>query len=101
VESISVGAGAYDVNLDTGMVYLAPALVEVLDLPEYGRSANSPTLSIPTTVPITSHDIRALQGRDPALDIEFRYRGREGTWRWRASTASWCVGRWAWAVWSA
>src|SRR2546430_3895828 len=36
VESISVGAGAYDINLDTGMVYLAPALVEVLDLPEYG-----------------------------------------------------------------
>src|SRR5690349_12604498 len=28
LESISVGAGAYDVNLDTGMVYLAPALVE-------------------------------------------------------------------------
>src|SRR3954465_15152116 len=35
LESISQGAGAYDANLDTGMVYLAPSLVEILGLPEY------------------------------------------------------------------
>ena len=83
VESISVGAGAYDVNLDTGMVYLAPALVEVLDLPEYGPVSEFANVVHPDDRPNHTRMIAALyKGEIPRLDIEFRYRGREGTWRW-------------------
>jgi len=83
VESISVGAGAYDVNLDTGMVYLAPALVEVLDLPEYVPVSEFAGVVHPDDRPHHTRMIAALyKGEIPRLDIEFRYRGREGTWRW-------------------
>ena len=83
VESISVGAGAYDVNLDTGMVYLAPALVEVLDLPEFGPVSEFANVVHPDDRPQHTRMIAALyKGEIPRLDVEFRYRGREGTWRW-------------------
>ena len=83
VESISVGAGAYDVNLDTGMVYLAPALVEVLGLPEYGPVSEFANVVHRDDRPLHTRMIAALyKGEIPRLDIEFRYRGREGTWRW-------------------
>src|ERR1051325_6732976 len=83
VESISVGAGAYDLNLDTGMVYLAPALVEVLDLPEYGPVSAFAAVVHPDDRPQHTRMIAALyKGEIPRLDIEFRYRGRDGTWRW-------------------
>ncbi|HXQ77967.1 MAG TPA: PAS domain-containing protein, partial [Gemmatimonadaceae bacterium] len=83
VESISVGAGAYDVNLDTGMVYLAPALVEVLDLPEYGPVSEFANVVHPDDRPHHTRMISALyKGEISRLDIEFRYRGRDGTWRW-------------------
>ena len=83
LESISVGAGAYDVNLDTGMVYLAPALIEVLDLPEYGPVSEFADVVHPDDRPHHTRMISALyKGEIPRLDIEFRYRGRDGTWRW-------------------
>src|SRR4051812_32909163 len=83
LESISVGAGAYDVNLDTGMVYLAPALVEVLDLPEYGPISEFAGVVHPDDRPQHTRMIAALyKGEIPRLDIEFRYRGSDGTWRW-------------------
>src|SRR6185295_17495297 len=83
VESISVGAGAYDVNLDTGMVSLAPALVEVLNLPEYGSVSEFAAVVHPDDRPHHTRMISALyKGEIPRLDIEFRYRGRDGTWRW-------------------
>ena len=83
VESISVGAGAYDLNLDTGMVYLAPALVEVLDLPEYGPVTDFAAVVHPDDRAHHARMISALyKGEIPRLDIEFRYRGRDGTWRW-------------------
>src|SRR5947209_1404516 len=83
VESISVGAGAYDINLDTGMVYLAPALVEVLDLPEYGPVSEFANVVHPDDRPHHTRMIAALyKGEIPRLDIEFRYRGSDGTWRW-------------------
>src|SRR3954454_22253043 len=83
VESISVGAGAYDINLDTGMVYLAPALVEVLDLPEFGPVSEFANVVHPDDRPHHTRMISALyKGEISRLDIEFRYRGREGTWRW-------------------
>src|SRR4051795_3373324 len=83
LESISVGAGAYDVNLDTGMVYLAPALVEVLDLPEYGPVSEFAGVVHPDDRPQHTRMIAALyKGEIPRLDVEFRYRGRDGTWRW-------------------
>jgi len=83
LESISVGAGAYDVNLDTGMVYLAPALVEVLNLPEYGPVTDFAAVVHPDDRPQHTRMIGALyKGEIPRLDIEFRYRGRDGSWRW-------------------
>src|SRR3954465_6954944 len=83
LESISVGAGAYDVNLDAGMVYLAPALVEVLDLPEYGPVSEFAGVVHPDDRPQHTRMIAALyKGEIPRLDVEFRYRGRDGTWRW-------------------
>ena len=83
LESISVGAGAYDINLDTGMVYLAPALVEVLNLPEYGPVSAFADVVHPDDRPHHTRMIAALyKGEIPRLDIEFRYRGRDGTWRW-------------------
>ncbi len=83
LESISVGAGAYDVNLDTGMVYLAPALVEVLDLPEFGPVSEFAEVVHPDDRPQHTRMIAALyKGEIPRLDVEFRYRGRDGTWRW-------------------
>ncbi len=83
MESISVGAGAYDVNLDTGMVYLAPALVEVLNLPEYGPVSEFANVVHPDDRPNHTRMISALyKGEIPRLDVEFRYRSRDGTWRW-------------------
>ena len=83
VESISVGAGAYDVNLDTGMVYLAPALVEVLDLPEFGPVSEFAEVVHPDDRPNHTRMISALyKGEIPRLDVEFRYKSRDGTWRW-------------------
>src|SRR6478735_7281983 len=76
LESISLGAGAYDVNLDTGMVYLAPALVEVLNLPEYGPVSDFAAVVHPDDRPQHTRMIAALyKGDIPRLDIEFRYRG--------------------------
>jgi PAS domain S-box-containing protein len=83
LESISVGAGAYDINLDTGMVYLAPALVEVLNLPEFGPVSAFAAVVHPDDRPQHTRMIAALyKGEIPRLDVEFRYRGRDGTWRW-------------------
>src|SRR5436305_573454 len=83
LESISVGAGAYDINLDTGMVYLAPALIEVLNLPEYGPISEFAAVVHPDDRPQHTRMIAALyKGEIPRLDIEFRYRGSDGTWRW-------------------
>ena len=83
LESISVGAGAYDANLENGMVYLAPALVEVLDLPEYGPISDFAAVVHPDDRPHHRQMIAALyKGEIARLDIEFRYRGRDGTWRW-------------------
>jgi PAS domain S-box-containing protein len=83
IESISVGAGAYDVNLDTGMVYLAPALVEVLNLPEYGPVSAFAAVVHPDDRALHTRMISALyKGEISRLDIEFRYRGKDGTWRW-------------------
>src|SRR5436305_631142 len=65
------------------MVYLAPALVEVLDLPEYGPVSEFANVVHPDDRPHHTRMISALyKGEIPRLDIEFRYRGREGTWRW-------------------
>jgi PAS domain S-box-containing protein len=83
LESISVGAGAYDINLETGMVYLAPALVEVLNLPEFGPVSEFAAVVHPDDRPQHTRMIAALyKGEIPRLDIEFRYRGSDGTWRW-------------------
>ncbi len=83
LELISVGAGAYDINLDTGMVYLAPALVEVLNLPEFGPVSAFAEVVHPDDRPQHTRMIAALyKGEIPRLDVEFRFRGRDGTWRW-------------------
>ena len=83
IESISVGAGAYDINLDTGMAYLAPALVEVLDLQEYGPASAFADVVHPDDHPHHTRMIAALfKGEIPRLDVEFRYRSRGGDWRW-------------------
>src|SRR3954453_6080074 len=83
LESISQGAGAYDANLDTGMVYLAPSLVEILDLPEYGPISAWSGVIHPDDLPLHARTIASLyKGEIPRLDMEFRYRGKEGTWRW-------------------
>jgi PAS domain S-box-containing protein len=83
LESISVGAGAYDLNIETGMVYLAPALVDVLGLPEYGPVSEFANVVHPDDRPLHRRMIGALyKGEISRLDIEFRYRGKDGTWRW-------------------
>ena len=83
LESISVGAGAYDINLDTGMVYLAPALTEVLNLPEYGPVSAFAGVIHPDDRPHHARMITALyKGEILRLDVEFRYRGPDGAWRW-------------------
>src|SRR2546421_4101632 len=83
VESISVGAGAYDINLDTGMAYLAPALVEVLDLAEYGPVSAFANVIHADDLPHHTRMVAALcKGEIPRFDVEFRYRARTGTWRW-------------------
>ena len=83
IELISEGAGAYDANLETGMVYLAPSLVEVLNLPEYGPISGFAEVVHPDDRPYHTRMTAALfKGDIPRLDIEFRYRGRDGTWRW-------------------
>jgi PAS domain S-box-containing protein len=83
IESISEGAGAYDANLETGMVYLAPSLVDVLGLPEFGPISTFAEVIHPDDRPYHTRMTSALyKGEIPRLDIEFRYRGRDGTWRW-------------------
>ena len=83
IESISQGAGAYDANLETGMVYLAPSLVEVLGLPEYGPISAFADVVHPDDRPYHRRMIAALyNGETSRLDIEFRYKGVDGTWRW-------------------
>jgi PAS domain S-box-containing protein len=83
VESISLNAGAYDANLETGMVYLAPSLQEVLNLPEYGPITEWAKVIHPDDLPQHTRMISALyRGEISRLDFEFRYRGRDGTWKW-------------------
>jgi PAS domain S-box-containing protein len=83
IESISEGAGAYDANLETGMVYLAPSLQEVLGLPEHGPMSAWADVVHPDDRAYHTRMTAALyKGEIPRLDIEFRYRGRDGTWRW-------------------
>jgi len=83
LESISDGAGAYDANLDTGMVYLAPALTEVLNLPEYCSISEWAGVIHPDDRPYHTRMVSALfRGEIQRLDIEFRYRSRDGSWRW-------------------
>jgi|GEM_PF-505611 len=83
IESISVGAGAYDVNVEAGMVYLAPTLSEVLGVP--GRVSVSEFAAVvhPDDRPLHAAMVSALyKGDISRLDFEFRYRHRDGTWRW-------------------
>ncbi len=83
LESISVGCGAYDVSIETGMVYLAPALVDVLGLPEYGPVSDFANVVHPDDRPLQRRMIGALyKGEISRLDIEFRYLGKDGSWRW-------------------
>jgi PAS domain S-box-containing protein len=83
LESISQGAGAYDANLEAGMVYLAPSLQEVLGLPEYGPISAWAEVIHPDDRPQHTRMIAALyRGEISRLDFEFRYRGRDGTWKW-------------------
>jgi PAS domain S-box-containing protein len=83
LESISDGAGAYDANLDTGMVYLAPSLTEMLDLPEYSTISDWAGVIHPDDRPYHTRMVAALyKGEIPRLDIEFRYRSKDGSWRW-------------------
>jgi PAS domain S-box-containing protein len=83
LESISNGAGAYDANLDTGMVYLAPSLTEILDLPEYCSISDWAGVIHPDDRPYHTRMVSALyKGEIQRLDIEFRYKARDGSWRW-------------------
>ena len=83
LESISQSAGAYDANLDTGMVYLAPSLGEILGLPERCSISDWADVIHPDDRPFHTRMIAALyRGEIPRLDIEFRYKGKDGTWRW-------------------
>src|SRR5262249_31626726 len=83
LESISNGAGAYDANLDTGIVYLAPSLTEILDLPEYCSISDWAGVIHPDDRPYHTRMVSALyKGEIQRLDIEFRDRARDGSWRW-------------------
>ena len=83
LESISQNAGAYDANLETGMVYLAPSLQETLGLPEYGPITAWADVVHPDDRPQHTRMIAALyRGEISRLDFEFRYRGGDGTWKW-------------------
>jgi PAS domain S-box-containing protein len=83
LESISQGAGAYDANLDTGMVYLAPSLIDILGLPEYCSISDWANVIHPDDRPFHTRMVAALyKGEINRLDIEFRYRGKDGTWHW-------------------
>ena len=65
------------------MVYLAPSLQEVLNLPEYGPITAFADVVHPDDRPQHTRMIAALyKGEIPRLDFEFRYRGRDGTWSW-------------------
>jgi len=65
------------------MVHLAPALVEVLNLPEYGPVSKFAAVIHPDDGPHHTRMLSALyKGEIPRLDIEFRYRASDGTWRW-------------------
>jgi PAS domain S-box-containing protein len=83
LESISDGAGAYDANLDTGMVYLAPSLTEILNLPESCSISDWAGVIHPDDRPYHIRMVSALfKGETERLDVEFRYRSRDGSWRW-------------------
>ncbi|MEA2879827.1 MAG: hypothetical protein QOF14_5023 [Hyphomicrobiales bacterium] len=83
IESISVGAGAYDVNVEAGMVYLAPTLSEVLGVPGHVSVSEFAAVVHPDDRPLHAAMVSALyRGDIPRLDFEFRYRHRDGTWRW-------------------
>ena len=104
LESISQYAGAYDANLETGMVYLAPALQEVLGLPEYGPITAwadvDPSGRPPAAHP---HDRGALSRRNfPArLRIPLS-RARRHLEMGAPARRSWCAGPTAArAAWSA
>src|SRR5262249_7807628 len=80
---IGDGAGAYAANLDTGMVYLAPALTEVLNLPEQCSISDFAGVIHPDDRPYHARMVGALfKGEIQRLDIEFRYHAKDGTWRW-------------------
>ncbi len=83
IESISVGAGAYDVNVEAGMVYLAPTLSEVVGLPGYVSVSEFAAVVHPDDRPLHAAMVSALyKGDISRLDFEFRYRNGDGTWRW-------------------
>ena len=65
------------------MVYLAPQLQEVLGLPEYGPITAWADVIHPDDRPQHTRMVAALyRGEIPRLDIEFRYRAQDGTWKW-------------------
>jgi PAS domain S-box-containing protein len=83
LESISDGAGAFDADLETGMVYLAPSLQQFLGLPEYGPISDWAEVIHPDDRPQHTRMISALyRGEISRLDFEFRYRGPDGSWKW-------------------
>ena len=76
-------AGVYDADLETGMVYLAPQLQEVLSLPQYGPITAWADVIHPDDRPQHTRMVAALyRGEIPRLDVEFRYRARDGSWKW-------------------
>jgi PAS domain S-box-containing protein len=66
LESISVGAGAYDINLDTGMVYLAPRWSKCSTSPNTAGQRVRRRRASRRPAAAHAHDRRALQGRDSA-----------------------------------
>ena len=65
------------------MVYLAPQLADVLSLPEYGPITAWADVIHPDDRPQHTRMVAALyRGEIPRLDVEFRYRAQDGTWKW-------------------
>ena len=80
------GAGLWDWDLDTGMFYFSPRAKELIGYADHEFSNHSRDwmrVLHPEDQPRVLRALRrSVAGRNPLLEMEFRLRHRDGTWRW-------------------
>src|ERR1041385_6218564 len=81
----AINEGVYDYEIEADRIYYSPRIYEVLDVPRSKLKTAADWRRL-----VAPEDLKAyiaafvahLKGKTPRFEIDHRYRGRRGVWRW-------------------